>query len=107
MIVRTVIVGPKGHADRYPGAAEELMLLGPGALIDLVAEPENQHDAKAVACYSNGVHLGYIPVSCAAKSQIFDRLTDQEDMSAEIVLEAIVDDGRIVELPRIHVIWEE
>jgi hypothetical protein len=35
--------------------------LKPGDVLDLVREPENEHDEKAVAVMLGGAHLGYVP----------------------------------------------
>ena len=56
--VRTVVVGTRFRG--FEGVAA-LAKLNKGDPIELRAEPDNQYDANAVACYSGGVHVGYLP----------------------------------------------
>lgn len=32
----------------------------PGTVVELIAEPDNEYDANAVACYYNDQHVGYL-----------------------------------------------
>jgi hypothetical protein len=54
----TVIVGTRF---RGLSAIDTLIRLEIGAELDLVRE-DNPHDPQAVACYSGGTHLGYVPM---------------------------------------------
>lgn len=57
-------------------------MLAVGAALDLVREPENAHDARAVRIDWQGRKLGYMPrIDNAAVSQLLDR---GERLQAEI-----------------------
>ena len=59
MELRTVIVG---NSYRPLDAQQRFFNLETGENLVLVREPENPHDANAIAVYSDdGFHLGYIP----------------------------------------------
>ena len=98
--VRTVIVGT-----RFRGldAVAALAGLAKGDVIELRAEPDNPHDAFAVACHAGGVHLGYVPRSHNA--QLTKALARGWINGARVALEAIVDRGEVVAAPKIVVEW--
>ena len=43
------------------GAKEHLDTLASGSELTLQFEPDNPHDANAIAIYSEGSHVGYVP----------------------------------------------
>jgi hypothetical protein len=56
--LKTAIVGTRF---RGPEAINALRLIRKGDAIELRAEPDNQHDPNAVACYAGDCHIGYVP----------------------------------------------
>ena len=41
---------------------EQIASLVPGeSAVDLIPEPDNEHDPNAIAVYFEGTHLGYVP----------------------------------------------
>ncbi len=71
MNTTTAIVGSRFHK----GADEQLAAMDRSSefAISLVREPGNSHDKNAVAVYSAGVHLGYVPRQDAAVvAQVMD-----------------------------------
>lgn len=44
-----------------PNADSILRALDPGEAVTLVREPNNEHDANAIAVWVGGSHVGYIP----------------------------------------------
>ncbi len=59
---RSTIVGVKYNV----GAPERLSQTEPGTRAELVREPDNPHDANAVAVHVGGVKCGFLPREQAA-----------------------------------------
>lgn len=60
----------------------ELDALNNGDALDLILEPENQYDDKAVAIYWQGYKLGYIPLKAydqgvECKSLVYEKGVDK------------------------------
>ena len=64
--------------------------LAVGAAVELVREPDNAHDADAVAIYFNAEKLGYVP---RAENGVVAQMLDRgEDLAASISRLTIDDD---------------
>jgi hypothetical protein len=50
-----------GAAFRPAEAKEIIRGLHIGAQVQLVADPNNEYDSTAVACYVDDVHIGFVP----------------------------------------------
>lgn len=72
-----------GASFRPASAKEVLKQLKIGDTLQLVADPDNEYDATAVACYYAHHHLGFIPRD--SNSALFAVLTDGAEISAEII----------------------
>lgn len=57
--------------------------LGIGDWVQLLADPNNEHDSTAVAVYHDGVHIGFIPRD--SNSALFAALIDGAEIYAETV----------------------
>lgn len=51
--------------------------------VDLVLEPENEYDSRAVAVYIGGEHIGYL-YRGKLKNMVYDFLRREDDVSAEV-----------------------
>lgn len=106
--ISTVIVGTRF---RSPESIAALSRLVEGTRIELIAEPDNPHDADAVACCyrerdgSHMYHLGYIPRNGNARIAVM--LRKRWITGARVTLRAIVDGGRVIAAPKIAVGYEE
>jgi hypothetical protein len=69
--------GPEG--DRQAA----IMALSPGQRLDLKPEPDNPHDHNAVAVYTNGVQIGYVPAFKA--EMVSDYLKAGRTVEAKVV----------------------
>jgi HIRAN domain len=56
------VAGARHHAEALAGAA-----LAPGDRLELRREPDNPHDANAIAVHGGGAHLGFVPRELAAE----------------------------------------
>lgn len=65
----------------YPLCLQELQN---GADLELVRDPANAHDKKAVKVLFNTTHIGWLP---AAKNEFVSRLMDEEVSLRAVVLE--------------------
>lgn len=54
-----------------------------GDRVQLAPDPNNEYDNKAVAVYSDDVHIGFIPRD--SNSAVFAVLVDGAEISAEII----------------------
>lgn len=72
-----------GATFRPASAKEALKQLRIGDKLELRADPNNEYDATAVACYYAHHHLGFIPKE--SNSAIFAVLMDEAKISAEII----------------------
>ncbi len=97
---KIVLVGTK-----FRGAAAMVKLAGlaKGDPIELKREPDNPHDPGAVACYFDGVHLGYLPK--AQYGAIREALDRGCSVTAEVAAEALMQGGDVAPggLPRLLV----
>lgn len=60
-----------------------LKSLSVGDRVELRADPTNQYDSTAVACWHSGQHLGFIPAT--DNSAVFAALMDGAEIEAEII----------------------
>lgn len=72
-----------GATFRPASAKEALKQLRIGDHLELRADPNNEYDATAVACYYAHHHVGFIPKK--SNSALFAVHEDGEEISAEIV----------------------
>lgn len=72
-----------GASFRPASAKEALKQLAIGDKLELRADPDNQYDTTAVACYYAHHHLGFIPRD--SNSALFAVLMDGAEISAEII----------------------
>lgn len=67
-----------------PASAKEIIKgLSIGDDVKLVADPHNQYDATAVACYYDDVHIGFVPKE--SNSAIFHFLMDDNELTGRII----------------------
>lgn len=72
-----------GAPFRPASAKEVLKQLKIGDRLELRADPDNEYDTTAVACYYAHHHLGFIPKE--SNSALFAVLMDGAEISAEII----------------------
>lgn len=72
-----------GATFRPAAAKEVLKQLKIGDQLELRADPDNEYDSTAVACYYAHHHIGFIPRD--SNSALFAVLTDGAEISAEII----------------------
>lgn len=72
-----------GATFRPASAKEALKQLKIGDKLELRADPNNDYDATAVACYYAHHHVGFIPKE--SNSALFAALMDGTEISAEII----------------------
>ena len=51
--------------------------------VDLILEPDNENDPRAVAVYIGGEHIGYL-YRGRLKNMVYDFLKREDDVSAEV-----------------------
>lgn len=67
-----------------PAEAKEIIRgLGIGDRVELRADPENEYDNTAVACYYDDTHIGFLPKE--SNSAIFEALMEGEEYEGEII----------------------
>lgn len=72
-----------GATFRPAAAKEVLKQLRIGDRLELRADPDNEYDSTAVACYYAHHHLGFIPRE--SNSALFAVLMDGAEITAEII----------------------
>lgn len=72
-----------GAFARPEEARHTVRLLQPGDSVELRADPDNEYDDHAVACYKDGHHIGFIPRT--DNGPLFDALMNEEEATAEVV----------------------
>jgi len=72
-----------GATFRPAASKEVLKQLKIGDKLELRADPNNEYDSTAVACYYAHHHLGFIPKE--SNSALFAVLMDGAEISAEII----------------------
>lgn len=72
-----------GASFRPAEAKEIIKQLSIGDTVDLVADPENQHDSSAVKVEYDGIHLGFIPA--AENSAPFNFLLSGDDLPGTVI----------------------
>lgn len=72
-----------GAAFRPAAAKEVIKTLSIGDNVELRADPENEYDTTAVACYAGGEHIGFIPKE--SNSALFELLTEGADLYGEVI----------------------
>ena len=98
--LKTAIVGTKF---RGADAVKALANATRGARITLKAEPDNEHDPNATACYLGDCHIGYIP---RGQNEVLSTaLRSGKTCDAEITLEGIVYKGEVKAAPKVWIIW--
>jgi hypothetical protein len=74
------LAGARHHAEALAADA-----LAPGSPLALVREPDNPHDANAIAVHAGGAHVGFVPRELAA--EIAPALDAGERWSAVVLRE--------------------
>jgi HIRAN domain len=74
------VAGARHHAEALAAVA-----LAPGDRLELRREPDNEHDANAIAVDGGGAHLGFVPRELAA--EIAPALDAGEPWSAVVLRE--------------------
>lgn len=93
------------------GAAQVLLGLRRGAVIELHREEFNEVDRLAVACFSGGTKVGYLPMH--SRGPVSAALDAGRAVTAKLVAEAIGERNGVIETvlardpPRILVTWED
>ena len=68
----------------HPAEAKEIVRgLSIGDEVQLRADPDNEYDSTAVACYYDDVHIGFIPKD--SNSALFAVLMDGAQISGKII----------------------
>lgn len=65
------------------GMDPDLSDVSEGDDVDLVLEPDNENDPRAVAVYIGGEHIGYL-YRGKLKNMVYDFLKREDDVSAEV-----------------------
>jgi hypothetical protein len=95
----TSIIGTKF---RGPNAVAMVGAMPRGLRVRLEREPDNEFDGNAIAVYYGVQHLGYVPRGHAAElARALDR--GAAETEAEVVAEAIIDQGDVRFAPKIAV----
>lgn len=72
-----------GAAFRPAEAKEIIKSLAIGDRVQMVADPDNEYDTSAVACYYDDVHIGFVPKD--SNSALFSSLMDGNDHYGEVI----------------------
>lgn len=99
--IPTVIVG---IGFRGPAAKAAVAQMRPGDEVELVREPNNQHDPLAVACHYRGIPVGYIPRQ--ANQSISMALDEGRDVTCVVREPPVVRGPVIRKEPKLTVSWE-
>jgi predicted dienelactone hydrolase len=102
MTIPTVLVGTS-----FKGAAaiEAIAKMVAGSAVRLTREPENRHDAFAVACHYLGAHVGYIPKR--TNPRIAQALDCGVPVHCTVSEPGLVRGHRVVTEPKLTVTWRQ
>lgn len=78
------------------------MRVGDG--VRLEREPNNQHDAKAIACHYLGQHVGYIPR--IVNERIAPLMDRGIAVTATVERVPVIEGGRVKSEPRLLLTWD-